>query len=236
LPNKIVELSRKILKNPVKVEVSPVSSTADTINQYLYYTNRSRKKELLLYILQDRKIDQVLLFSRTKHGADKIVRFLKKQKINTAALHADKTQNQRQKALKQFKDGEIKVLVATDIAARGIDIDSLKYVINYDIPNIAETYVHRIGRSGRAGDEGNSISICEPEENAYIKEIEKLINQKIKVVKDNPFPQTDNPMSVKEKQQFEKDKNRKKQEFFAARNKNKPKRDSSNFRRKSQKG
>jgi ATP-dependent RNA helicase RhlE len=236
LPNKIVELSRKILKNPVKVEVSPVSSTADTINQYLYYTNRSSKKELLLYILQDRKINQVLLFSRTKHGADKIVRFLKKQKINTAALHADKTQNQRQKALKQFKDGEIKVLVATDIAARGIDIDSLKYVINYDIPNIAETYVHRIGRSGRAGDEGNSISICEPEENAYIKEIEKLINQKIKVVKDNPFPQTDNPMSVKEKQQFEKDKNRKKQEFFAARNKNKPKRDSSNFRRKSQKG
>ena len=182
MPNNIVELSRKILTNPIKVEVSPVSSTAETIRQYLYYTNRLSKKDLLLNILQDRKINQVLLFSRTKHGADKIVRYLKKQKIKTAAIHGDKAQNQRQKALKQLKGGEIRVLVATDIAARGIDIDKLKYVINYDIPNIAETYVHRIGRSGRAGDEGISISICEPEENAYIKDIEKLINQKIEII------------------------------------------------------
>jgi ATP-dependent RNA helicase RhlE len=230
MPNNIVELSRKILKNPIKVEVSPVSSTAETIHQYLYYTNRLSKKDLLLYILQDRKIDQVLLFSRTKHGADKIVRYLKKQKIKTAAIHGNKAQNQRQKALKQFKGREIRVLVATDIAARGIDIDKLKYVINYDIPNIAETYVHRIGRSGRAGDEGISISICEPEENAYIKDIEKLINQKIEIINDHPFPQTDNPMPAKEKKVFEKEKRQRKQEYFAARNKNRP--NSSKFKRK----
>ncbi|MFA5555431.1 MAG: DEAD/DEAH box helicase [Phycisphaerae bacterium] len=223
MPNNIVGLSRKILKNPIKVDVSPISSTADTIQQYLYYTNRSTKKDLLNHILRDRKIDQVLLFSRTKHGADRITRDLKKERIKAAAIHGDKAQNARQKVLQQFKDGEIRVLVATDIAARGIDIDKLGYVINYDIPNIAETYVHRIGRCGRAGDEGISISICEPEENAYIKEIEKLIDQKIEVVNDNPFPQTDRPMNTKEKQEFEKEKNRRKQEFFAAKNKSRAK-------------
>ena len=223
MPNNIVGLSRKILKNPIKVDVSPISSTADTIQQYLYYTNRSTKKDLLNHILRDRKIDQVLLFSRTKHGADRITRDLKKERIKAAAIHGDKAQNARQKVLQQFKDGEIRVLVATDIAARGIDIDKLGYVINYDIPNIAETYVHRIGRCGRAGDEGISISICEPEENGYIKEIEKLIDQKIEVVNDNPFPQTDRPMNTKEKQEFEKEKNRRKQEFFAAKNKSRAK-------------
>ena len=230
MPNNIVELSKKILKNPIKVEVSPVSSAAETIHQYLYYTNRLSKKDLLLYILQDTRIEQVLLFSRTKHGADKIARYLKKQKIKTAAIHGDKAQNKRQKALKQFKDGEIRVLVATDIAARGIDIDKLKYVINYDIPNIAETYVHRIGRGGRAGDEGISISICEPEENAYIKDIEKLINLKIEIINENPFPQTDNPMTAKEKQVFEKEKTRRKQEYFATKNQNRP--NSSKFNRR----
>ena len=230
MPNNIVGLSRKILKSPIKVDVSPISSTADTIQQYLYYTNKSTKKDLLNYILRDRKIDQVLLFSRTKHGADRITRNLKKEKIKAAAIHGDKAQNNRQKVLQQFKDGEIRVLVATDIAARGIDIEKLKYVINYDIPNIAETYVHRIGRGGRAGDEGVSISICEPEENEFIKDIEKLINQKIEIVKNNPFPQTDNPMTVKEKQLFEKEKNQRKQEFFVSRKQNKS--DSSLFNRK----
>jgi ATP-dependent RNA helicase RhlE len=228
MPQNIVELSRKILKNPEKVEVSPVSSTAKTIQQYLYYTNKSSKKDLLFHILQDQKIDQVLLFSRTKHGADKIARNLKKGMIKTAAIHGDKAQNQRQKALTQFKNGEIRVLVATDIAARGIDIDKLKHVINYDIPNIAETYVHRIGRSGRAGEEGTAISICEPEENTYIKDIEKLINQKIRLVGENPFPQTDNPMTEKEKKEWEKEKQRRKQEFFASRNKNQNRVNSSN--------
>ena len=235
MPKNIVELSRKILKNPMKVEVSPVSSAAETIQQYLYYTNKSSKKDLLLHILQDQKIDHVLLFSRTKHGADKIARNLKKQNIKTAAIHGDKAQNQRQKALTQFKAGEVRVLVATDIAARGIDIDKLKYVINYDIPNIAETYVHRIGRSGRAGDEGIAISICEPEENAFVKGIEKLINQKIKLIKENPFPQTEKPMTEKEKMVFEKEKQRKKQEFFASKNKTQNRPNSSKFHRKNNK-
>ena len=220
MPHNIVELSRKILRKPKKIEVSPVSSTAETIKQYLYFTNKSHKKDLLFHILQDSKIDHVLLFSRTKHGADRIDRNLRKQKIKSAAIHGDKSQGQRQKALTKFKAGEIRVLVATDIAARGIDIDKLKFVINYDIPNIAETYVHRIGRSGRAGEEGNAISICEPEENAFVKGIEKLIKQKIKVIKENPFPQTEKPMNTQEKKEFEKEKQRRKQEFFAARNKN----------------
>ena len=220
MPDAIVELSRKILNQPKKIAVTPVSSTAETIQQYLYYTNKSSKKDLLLHILNDPKMDQVLLFDRTKHGADRIVKELKKKNISAAAIHGDKAQNQRQKALTQFKDKEIRVLVATDIAARGIDIDKLQYVINYDIPNIAETYVHRIGRSGRAGEEGVSISLCEPEENAYLKDIEKLIKQKIPVVKENPFPQTDKPMTTAEKKEFEKEKQRRKQEFFANRKKN----------------
>lgn len=219
MPKTIVDLSNKILNNPVKINVSPVSSTAETIQQYLYYTNKSTKKELLLHILEDKKMEQVLLFTKTKHGADKIVTHLRSKKIETAAIHGNKAQNHRQRALTQFKDGEIRVLVATDIAARGIDIDKLRYVINYDIPNIAETYVHRIGRSGRAGDEGNAISICEPEENAFIKDIEKLINKRIEVIRNNPYPQTEDPMTAAEKRVVEKEKVKKKQEFFAAKNK-----------------
>ncbi len=217
MPENIVKLSRTILKNPEKIEVSPVSSTAETIQQYLYYTNRSDKKDLLLHILKQKEIGQVLLFSRTKHGADRVVRNLLKKKIKAAAIHGDKAQNQRQKALSQFKDGDIRVLVATDIAARGIDIDKLRYVINYDVPNIAETYVHRIGRSGRAGEDGIAISICEPEENAHVRAIEKLIKQKIEVIKDNPFPQTEKPMTEAEKKEWNKEKQRRKQAFFAER-------------------
>ncbi|MEM8525703.1 MAG: DEAD/DEAH box helicase [Bacteroidota bacterium] len=219
MPNNIVQLSKTILKNPVKVEVARVSSAAETIQQYLYYTNRTSKSNLLLHILKDQDLDQVLLFSRTKHGADRITRNLKKKKISAAAIHGNKAQNQRQKALNQFKDGKVRVLVATDIAARGIDIDKLKYVINYDIPNIAETYVHRIGRSGRAGEEGIAISIAEPEENAYIKDIEKLIKKKVTEIKDHPFPQTDQPMTEAEKKEWNKEKQRRKQEYFANRKK-----------------
>lgn len=226
MPQNILELSKQILVNPEKVAVNAISSAADTIQQYLYTTNKNNKKELLLHILKDSKLDQVLLFSRTKHGADKIVRNLKKKNINCAAIHGDRSQNQRQRALKDFKDGKIRLLVATDIAARGIDISKLRYVINYDIPNEPETYVHRIGRCGRAGEEGISISICEPEENAYIRNIEKLIKQKIKVISSNPFPQTDKPMTTAEKKEFEKQKQKRKQEFFANRNKKKIKKKS----------
>jgi len=216
MPQKIVQLSKTILYDPVKVEVSPVSSTAETIQQYLYYTNKSSKNELLIHILQDSNIGQALLFSRTKHGADRITRNLAKKKVSAAAIHGDKAQNQRQKALAQFKAGNVRVLVATDIAARGIDIDKLKYVINYDIPNESETYVHRIGRSGRAGEEGTAISLCEPEENVFIRDIEKLIRKQIEVVLDNPYPQTDRPMNAAEKKEAEKEKQRKKQEYFAS--------------------
>jgi len=236
MPKNIVDLSRTILINPKKVAVSPVSSTAETIQQYLYYTNKSCKKDLLFHILQNQKINHVLVFSRTKRGADRIARNLKKQNIIAAAIHGDKAQSNRQKILTQFKTCKLRVLVATDIAARGIDIDKLKYVINYDIPNIAEMYVHRIGRSGRAGEKGNSISICEPEENIYIKEIEKLIDLKIKVIKENPFPQTDKPMTAKEKREIAKEKEQKKQAFFTARKRKKQnKANSSKFSKRNKK-
>ena len=227
MPKSIVTLSSEILNQPEKVSVNAVSSTAETIQQYLYTTNKSSKMNLLLHILKNAEIEQVLLFSRTKHGANRIVRKLQKEKIGAAAIHGDRSQNQRQKALKDFKEGNVRVLVATDIAARGIDIDKLRYVINYDIPNEPETYVHRIGRCGRAGEEGVSISMTDAEENSYIKDIEKLIKQKIQIVDDNPFPQTDKPMTAAEKKEFEKEKNRKRQEFFANRNKNKQ-----NFKRR----
>ena len=219
MPKNIVEFSSQILRSPKKISVSPVSSTAETIKQFIYYTNKADKKDLLLYILKDKNINQLLLFSRTKHGANRIARNLKKKNIQAAAIHGDKPQNQRQKALQSFKDSKIRVLVATDIAARGIDIDKLSYVLNYDIPNESETYVHRIGRCGRAGETGVSISICEPEENAYAKDIEKLIKQKIEAVKNHPFPQTDKPMNAQQKKEFEKEKQRRRQEFFANRNK-----------------
>ena len=219
MPQNILDLSQQILINPKKVAVDPISSTAETIQQYLYTTNRDNKRNLLLHILKNPELKQVLLFSRTKHGADRIVKNLRKKKIECAAIHGDKAQNQRQKALNEFKIGKIRVLVATDIAARGIDINKLRYVINYDIPNEAETYVHRIGRCGRAYEEGISISICEPEENVYIRDIEKLIRQKIQIVSDNPFPQTDKPMNNKEKKEMEKEKQKRKQEYFANRNK-----------------
>ena len=231
MPQNIVKLSREILRNPKKVAVSPVSSTAETIRQFLYTTNKPDKKNLLLHILKDAEIDQALLFSRTKHGADRIVKNLRHKKINCAAIHGDKSQNQRQKALKDFKEGGIRILVATDIAARGIDIDKLRYVINYDIPNESETYVHRIGRCGRAGEEGISISLCEPEENDYIRDIEKLTSQKIEVVSDHPFPQTDKPMTNEEKKAFDKEKQKRKEAYFANRNNNRGSKNPS-FRRK----
>jgi len=220
MPNSILTLSNTILHNPKKIAVHQVSTTAETIQQSIYYTNKSDKKDLLFHILKNKDINQILVFSRTKHGADRIVRNLQKNNIEAAAIHGDKSQNQRQRALQSFKDYKVRVLVATDIAARGIDIDKLSYVLNYDIPNEPETYVHRIGRCGRAGEKGVSISICEPEENVYAKDIEKLIKQKIEAVQNHPFPQTEKPMNAQQKKESEKEKNRKKQEFFANRNKN----------------
>lgn len=219
MPDNILKLSQQILQKPQKVAVNPVSSTAETIQQHLYTTNKKSKIDLLLFILKNPEIKQVLVFSRTKHGADQIVRNLLKKDILAAAIHGNKSQNQRQKALQSFKDISIRVLVATDIAARGIDIDKLRFVINYDIPNEPETYVHRIGRCGRAGEEGVSFSICEPEENAYVRDIEKIIKMKIPLVEDNPFPQNERELTTAEKKVIEKEKQRKKSEFFANRKK-----------------
>ncbi len=237
MPDNIVKLSNTILKNPRKIEVTPVSSTAETIKQFVYYTNRTSKSELLLHIIEEREIDQVLIFTRTKHGADRVARNLTKKGVKASSIHGDKAQNQRQKALQMFKDGKIRVLVATDIAARGIDIDKLKFVVNYEVPNMPETYVHRIGRSGRAGEEGTAISLCEPEENADIKSIQKLIGNKILEAPNEKFPQTDKPMTEAEKKEWQKEKQRRKQEFFANRKatRNKQKDSSNSQKQKSKK-
>jgi ATP-dependent RNA helicase RhlE len=187
MPDEIQKLANTILVNPVKVEVTPVSSTADTIDQSLFFVEKNDKKKLLIHILNDKSIKSALIFSRTKHGADKITKDLVKAGIKTEAIHGNKSQNARQKALSNFKSGQIKALIATDIAARGIDIDELSHVINFELPNIPETYVHRIGRTGRAGSSGIAYSFCDEEEMEYLKDIQKLIGREIPVIEDQPY-------------------------------------------------
>lgn len=187
MPKEITSLANSILTDPVKVEVNPVSSTAEMIEQALYYVDTPAKKDLLVHVLKETTASSVLVFSRTKHGADKIVKLLAKNKVTAEAIHGNKSQNARQRALSNFKDKTSRVLVATDIAARGIDIDELSFVINYDIPNIPETYVHRIGRTGRAGASGIAVSFCDKEERKYIRDIQKLISLEIPVVNNHPF-------------------------------------------------
>jgi len=195
LQPEIVKLAGSIVNKPHKIEVTPSASTADTIEQFIYFVDKNCKNDLLIDILQDRSIKSALVFTRTKYGADKVMRVLLKNKINAEAIHGNKTQSARQRALSNFKSQTTRVLVATDIAARGIDVDNLEYVINYEIPNIAETYVHRIGRTGRAGAAGKAYSFCDAEEKSYLKDIEKLINRKIPVVDDHAFPlQNENPV------------------------------------------
>jgi ATP-dependent RNA helicase RhlE len=182
MPPAISGLADSILHNPQRVEVTPVSSTAERIDQSVYFVAGRDKQALLTHLIGEHKITRSLVFCRTKHGADKIVKDLRKSGINADAIHGNKTQNARQNALQNFKTGRLKVLVATDIAARGIDIDDLTHVINYDLPNVPETYVHRIGRTGRAGASGIALSFCNGEERAYLKDINKLISQKIPAV------------------------------------------------------
>lgn len=187
MPKEISKLADSIFKNPVKVEVAPVSSTTETIKQSIYFVSKKQKRALLIDLLKDKSMESVLVFSRTKHGANKITEDLMASSIQAAAIHGNKSQNARQLALKNFKDGKIRVLVATDIAARGIDIDELSHVINYDLPEVAETYVHRIGRTGRAGNTGTAIAFCSMEERDLYKAIEKLINKKIEVIEEHAF-------------------------------------------------
>jgi len=181
MPKEITSLANSILTDPVKVEVNPVSSTAEMIEQALYYVDTPAKKDLLVHVLKETTAPSVLVFSRTKHGADKIVKLLQKNKVTAEAIHGNKSQNARQRALSNFKDKTSRVLVATDIAARGIDIDELSFVINYDIPNIPETYVHRIGRTGRAGRNGIAISLVNHSESMNVKRIERFTKQVIPV-------------------------------------------------------
>ncbi|MEG0456377.1 MAG: helicase-related protein, partial [Bacteroides sp.] len=187
MPPEIEKLANSMLTNPAKVEVTPVSSTVDVIEQSVYFVEKQEKKDLLIHLLKDKSIESMLVFTRTKHGADKLARILTKAGTRAEAIHGNKSQNARQRALTEFKNHTLRVLIATDIAARGIDVDLLSHVVNYELPNVPETYVHRIGRTGRAGNEGIAISFCESEERPYLKDIQKLIGKNIPVIKEHPF-------------------------------------------------
>ncbi len=200
MPDEIGKLASTLLKEPIKVEVTPVSSTVDIIKQEIYYVNKSNKTALLIELLKNKEIQSALVFSRTKHGADKIVKALIKAGHPAEAIHGNKSQNARQSALNNFKAKKTRVLVATDIAARGIDIDELSHVFNFDLPEVPETYVHRIGRTGRAGLGGQAIAFCDQEEKPLLKEIQKLISKTIPVVEEHPFPLVEMPSEVKVKQ------------------------------------
>ena len=187
MPDEIKQLANVLLTNPVKVEVTPVSSTVDIIQQSVYFVEKQNKQPLLVQLLQDQTIETLLVFTQMKHSADKLSRSLNSAGIRTEAIHGNKSQNARQNALKNFKNRETRVLVATDIAARGIDIDELTHVLNYELPNVPETYVHRIGRTGRAGASGIAISFCDISEKALLTDVQKLIKKTIPVVKGHAF-------------------------------------------------
>lgn len=200
MPIAIRELADTFLTQPKYITVDPVSSTAEKVAQKVYFVPKAEKRKLLYHLIQEENLKHILVFSRTKHGADNVVKALEKNGIGAAAIHGNKSQNNRQRVLEGFKNQEITVLVATDIAARGIDIDHLPYVINFDLPNIPETYVHRIGRTGRAGNSGLAISFCDETERPYLKDIEKLIRMKIKVVANHPFVLSEENIAEKKTQ------------------------------------
>jgi len=187
MPAQIKQLADSLLNNPVKAEVTPVSSTVEIIDQSVYFTEKQNKLSLLIHLLKNREIESVLVFTQMKHMADKLARSLSKAGISTEAIHGNKSQNQRQAALNNFKSRRTRVLVATDIAARGIDIDELTHVVNYELPNVPETYVHRIGRTGRAGSAGVAISFCDWSEKIFLSDIQKLIKKNIPLIKGHVF-------------------------------------------------
>jgi ATP-dependent RNA helicase RhlE len=209
MPLAIRELADTFLTKPKYISVTPVSSTAENVSQKVYFVNKDDKRLLLKQLIIEESLSNALVFTRTKHGADNIVKVLKKASIKAEAIHGDKSQNARQRVLEQFKNKEIDILVATDIAARGIDIEQLPFVINFDIPNISETYVHRIGRTGRAGNSGLAISFCGKDEKPYWQDIEKLIRMKIKVVTDHQYTWKDEEVNPDAKPDLRnKDKNK----------------------------
>ncbi|MEI8134204.1 MAG: DEAD/DEAH box helicase [bacterium] len=187
MPAEIVKLSHTILHEPVKITITPDEPTVDAIKQYVFFVDKQNKKDLLLFVLDDDDIKTALVFTRTKHGADIVVRILSQNGISAEAIHGNKSQNVRQRALNNFKAQKTRVLVATDIAARGIDVDELEFVINYEIPNIPETYVHRIGRTGRAGAKGTALSFCDASELPFLNDIERMIHKEIPAFTDHPY-------------------------------------------------
>tara|TARA_R110002124_G_scaffold274866_1_gene444916 strand:- start:3 stop:1265 length:1263 start_codon:yes stop_codon:yes gene_type:complete len=192
MPPAIINLSASILGNPEKVTITPKQATAEKVEQQLYYVTKGNKIKLLIHLLETGVITSSIVFSRTKHGANKIVKLLDRADIGAEAIHGNKSQPARQRALGNFKDGTTKVLVATDIAARGIDVDDISHVINYDLPNIPETYVHRIGRTGRAKASGIALSFCAVDERPFLRDIQKLIKQDIEVVRQHPYQDDSN--------------------------------------------
>ncbi|MCK9220520.1 MAG: DEAD/DEAH box helicase [Bacteroidales bacterium] len=187
MPAEIQKLASTILVNPVKIEIAPIRSTSNLIKQAVYFVDKRDKRPLLIHLLKDCSIASALVFTRTKHGADRVSRDLNKAGVKAASIHGNKSQNARQEALRSFKNKTLRVLVATDLASRGIDVEELSHVINYELPNIPETYIHRIGRTGRAGISGVALSFCDEEEREYLKEINKLTSSRIPVVEDHPF-------------------------------------------------
>jgi ATP-dependent RNA helicase RhlE len=196
MPSEIEKLANSILKNPLKVEITPESTTVETIEQYVYRVDKRDKTNLLIHLLKNNDMESALVFSRTKHGANKIVTLLEKAGLKADAIHGNKSQNARQLALKKFKERKTRILVATDIAARGIDVSQLSHVINYNLPEVSETYVHRIGRTGRAGRGGIAISFCDNEERKLLVDIQKLISKSIDIVHDQPYAMTDKEFNV----------------------------------------
>jgi ATP-dependent RNA helicase RhlE len=196
MPPEIVRLSQSMLNNPVKIEITPVSSAAETVQQAVYFVEKSDKRSLLIHLLKNNEIESALVFTETKFGADKLCNALHRENIKVQAIHGNKSQSERQKALYNFKNKTLRVLVATDIAARGIDIESLSHVINFELPNIPETYVHRIGRTGRAGASGKAISFCGMEEKMLLRDINKLIATSIPVMQDHPYQMEDAGLSL----------------------------------------
>ncbi len=188
MPQKVVDLTKNVLKEPITISITKTSSANKNVNQHLYYVPKRKKLELCLHVLRNTVKGNMLIFRRTKFGVDKLEKSLKRNGYKVVSFHGDKTQNARHEALDKFKNGEVNILIATDVASRGIDIDSLDAVINFDLPNIPETYVHRIGRTGRAGKKGNAYSFCSRDEKSYVKSIQNLLNKAIPVKTEHPYP------------------------------------------------
>ncbi|KKB47510.1 DEAD/DEAH box helicase [Parabacteroides gordonii] len=217
MPPEIERLAGTILHDPQKVEVTPASSTVEKIDQSVYFVEKAEKVSLLTHLLKDSSLESVLVFTRTKHGADKVARVLAKANIGAEAIHGNKSQTARQRALTNFKDHTTRVLIATDIAARGIDVDHLSHVINYELPNVPETYVHRIGRTGRAGRSGVAYSFCDAEEVPYLKDIQRLIGKQIPVAGGNEFETADVKAAVAEKKEAIKQESKRRNMFGSKR-------------------